>query len=436
MRIAFLPSSYLPESLGGTEMYVHHLAQGLTTRGHDVAVVYHSDHTGATEDEGYRVQRLPPHLPTRRADLYCRATGQSPPGFTDFLAHWQPDVVHFHAFTLGAGLDHARALRQRGVPYFITYHTPTFSCQRGTLLHWGSTVCDGRLDVHRCASCSLHAHGFSRPMARLLGLSPLSCRLPDGPWIARLALPSLLGQATHCWHEFMGGAAHIVACADWCRDVLLANNVAAEKISTHRQALPGAERLRQLRLPLAKRAPLRLGFFGRVTWVKGPDLFVHALTTLNQLGVAALGEMVGPCAEDERGALENLAGASNGRASYLGAKRGAELTAWLDTLDLVVIPSRWLETGPLTLLEAWDRGVPVIGTSLGGIRDFMAAAGMDDLLFPSEEPTAIAAAVVRAMEWPADRPREVAVNGMEQLTGAMEAMYRNGRGTGFLPPSR
>lgn len=209
MRIAFLPSSYFPESVGGTEMYVHHLAQGLTARGHDVAVVCHGEQVGTTADDGYEVQRLPPHLPRRRADLYHRSTGQSPPGFAGFLDQWQPDVVHFHAFTLGAGLDHVRALKNRGVPYLITYHTPTFSCQRGSLLRWGRIVCDGKLDARRCASCSLNGHGFSRPLAALLALSPLSSRLPEGPWITRLALPALLDKAHDNWHEFMSRALHI-----------------------------------------------------------------------------------------------------------------------------------------------------------------------------------------------------------------------------------
>ena len=42
MRIAFLPSSYLPHSVGGTEIYVHHLSEALARMGHEVAVAYHA----------------------------------------------------------------------------------------------------------------------------------------------------------------------------------------------------------------------------------------------------------------------------------------------------------------------------------------------------------------------------------------------------------
>ena len=39
--------------------------------------------------------------------------------------------------------------------------------------------------------------------------------------------------------------------------------------------------------------------------------------------------------------------------------------------DLAVVPSIWLETGPLTILEAFAAGIPAAGTDLGGIRELL-----------------------------------------------------------------
>jgi glycosyltransferase involved in cell wall biosynthesis len=41
----------------------------------------------------------------------------------------------------------------------------------------------------------------------------------------------------------------------------------------------------------------------------------------------------------------------------------------LRAYDAVVVPSQWMETGPLVVLEAFAAGVPVIGSALGGIAD-------------------------------------------------------------------
>ena len=289
----------------------------------------------------------------------------------------------------------ARPLRKRGLRYYITYHTPTFSCQRGTLMRWGKEVCDGIIKPYACAACSLQGQGLPRPLAALLAASPLSHRvLPDGPWVPRLALKSLLAERLPKWRDFMTGAAHLVACAAWCRDVLVANGVAQEAISVHRQALPGHDRKRRLRLPLAKHRPLRLGFFGRFAWIKGPDLLLDAVRHMEKRGLAVRVEMVGPIPAAEQTWANKLFAAHSKFAAYLGVKRDAALINWIDTLDLVVIPSRWLETGPLTLLEAWDRGVPVAGADLGGIREFMEAAGQESLLFEREDPNSLADAIL------------------------------------------
>ena len=36
-----------------------------------------------------------------------------------------------------------------------------------------------------------------------------------------------------------------------------------------------------------------------------------------------------------------------------------------------MVPSTWLETGPLTVLEAFAAGLPVAGSDLGGIKELL-----------------------------------------------------------------
>jgi glycosyltransferase involved in cell wall biosynthesis len=43
------------------------------------------------------------------------------------------------------------------------------------------------------------------------------------------------------------------------------------------------------------------------------------------------------------------------------------------------VPSQWLETGPLVVMEAFDAGIPVIGSALGGISELV-RDGVDGLL--------------------------------------------------------
>jgi len=43
----------------------------------------------------------------------------------------------------------------------------------------------------------------------------------------------------------------------------------------------------------------------------------------------------------------------------------------LASYDATIIPSQWLETGPLTVLESFAAGTPVIGSNLGGIAELV-----------------------------------------------------------------
>jgi hypothetical protein len=98
------------------------------------------------------------------------------------------------------------------------------------------------------------------------------------------------------------------------------------------------------------------------------------------------------------------------------------LTRWLDELDLLVVPSRCVETGPLTLLEAWDREVPVIGANLGGIREFLLSAGLDKLLFSPDDAVSLAQAVRRTATWVGPSP-QVTIEGVEELVAWMVDVY-------------
>ena len=65
--------------------------------------------------------------------------------------------------------------------------------------------------------------------------------------------------------------------------------------------------------------------------------------------------------------------------------------------DLIAVPSRLLETGPLVVLEAFAAGVPVLGSNLGGIAELV-RDGVDGILVAPNDAAAWAAAIGRLVE--------------------------------------
>jgi len=71
----------------------------------------------------------------------------------------------------------------------------------------------------------------------------------------------------------------------------------------------------------------------------------------------------------------------------------------LRSADLALIPSRWHETGPLTVFEAQAAGLPVVGSDRGGVAEL--CDGPWARLFQAENATALASVLVDLVGNPA-----------------------------------
>ncbi|GAB3379644.1 glycosyltransferase family 4 protein [Azotobacter armeniacus] len=143
--------------------------------------------------------------------------------------------------------------------------------------------------------------------------------------------------------------------------------VGAGKLHVLPNGLPPAPEVVYLRPPAAPAAPL-IGFIGRLSEEKGPDLFVELAIALcrrdPRLHAVLLGE--GP----QRDALQQSIDTAGLRERIALPGYRTDLPAWLRALDVLVISSR-SEGTPMVLLEAMQAGVPVAAFAVGGIPDVL-----------------------------------------------------------------
>ena len=59
-----------------------------------------------------------------------------------------------------------------------------------------------------------------------------------------------------------------------------------------------------------------------------------------------------------------------------------------DQLDVLVVPSAWPETRCLVIAEAMARGLPVLASDIGAIKDLV-EDGVTGFLFPPNDPRAL-----------------------------------------------
>src|SRR5262249_5665529 len=69
-------------------------------------------------------------------------------------------------------------------------------------------------------------------------------------------------------------------------------------------------------------------------------------------------------------ALKSLA-AQDARITFSAPVPHDQVVALLKQYHLLAVPSRWLETGPLVVLESFAAGTPVMGSNLGGIAELV-----------------------------------------------------------------
>lgn len=380
MRVLHVPFTFHPDPCGGTEIYVATLCEELKRLGVTAMVAAPGESEQHYQSSGTVVWRFPSGPAQDLGELYGEGDAVAAEAFDRILQESAPDIVHFHARTRAASLLCMRKAKQRRMKVVFTYHTPTATCLRGTMMRDGTRPCDGEMSTHRCASCQLGAR-MPAVAARLLGALPVALgrRISHqgGMWTA-LRMSSL-AQAVHGGiRAFLDEADRVVAVCEWVRAVVLRNGVPEGKVQLSRQGLTGLppDRGRERREP----GPFRVVFLGRLDPTKGVDVLLRALRLKPDLRLRldVFGIAQGEAGERYRRELVELA-ADDARVSFQGPVRGDQVVRTIQKYDLLVVPSQGFETGPLVVLEAFAAGVPVIGSGLGGIAELV-TDGKDGIL--------------------------------------------------------
>jgi glycosyltransferase involved in cell wall biosynthesis len=226
------------------------------------------------------------------------------------------------------------------------------------------------------------------------------------PWFPRRARwqtplrATELAEARHqSIQEWWAGMDRIVALCAWTERVLEINGVPRSQV---RKVRHGLTQRTVLPTPAPRRCddePVKLVFLGRLDPTKGLHVLLDALDLVPHLRIEV---SVHTILESEPGpytrALQKwLQG--HKQVQVRPPIAPSEVVKMLQTASALVVPSVGFETGPLVVLEAFAAGVPVIGSGVGGIAEWV-TDGVDGLLVKELTPQAWAAALRRLVAEP------------------------------------
>src|SRR4029453_16294494 len=142
----------------------------------------------------------------------------------------------------------------------------------------------------------------------------------------------------------------------------------------------------------ASTRPLRVGYVGTLVWHKGVHVLIDAIRQMpsDQAEVSIFGDT-----DTFPDYTAELRAAARGlRVRFMGRFERHRVADIYSQLDVLVVPSLWLENSPLVIHEGFMAGVPVVGARIGGITDLV-RDGENGLLYSPKSSSALASALSR-----------------------------------------
>ncbi|MBT0666185.1 glycosyltransferase family 4 protein [Geobacter pelophilus] len=341
MRILFLNNFYYLR--GGSERVLFGEMRLLREAGHEVAI-YARGHekNEPAEYAGF----FPPPLDTERLGLSIKSIAtvreliyseSSRQGLREVVKRFRPDIVHAHNIYGRLSLSVLDELKAAGVPVVMTLHDLKLLCPSYLMLNKGKVceLCKGG----RYANAFLtRCHKGSYPASFVYALESWLNKTSDKYGsVQKFVVPSRFLRdkcVEHGWDS--SRFAYLPNCID------KEGATASDGVGDY------------------------LLYMGRLSAEKGIGTLLRAYRQSGcTMPLMIVGD--GPLRKE----LEGASAGCQGRVTFTGYLTGVDLATALRGASCVLLPSECYENAPLSILEAFAAGKPVIGSRIGGIPELV-----------------------------------------------------------------
>ncbi len=269
------------------------------------------------------------------------------------IRQYRPDIIHIHNLHYAIGPIAIRIAKRLGMPIVTTLHNYRLLCPSATLFH------DGRLftnSLHvpfpwKAIRLGVHSHSVSKTF-----------------WLA----------FTVWLHKKIGTwllVDRYITLTDFAKQVFAGSSLGVPELK-----FVTKPNFVSNRVQVAEPRENHFLFIGRLTEEKGINVLLEAFSdTAMQLRIAGDGPL-----RDR----VTTAAANSDNITYLGTLDRTGITEQLACCSALVFPSTWYEGMPITLIEAFSLGTPVIASDLGAMQA-MVKEGKNGWRFPAGDAMAL-----------------------------------------------
>ena len=289
--------------------------------------------------------------------------------FRSLLRRQRPDVCHFHNTFPLISPAAIRAAKAERIPVVLTLHNFRLLCPGATFLRAGAV----------CQECA----GRQFPWPAILHACYRNSRAASATVGLMLFTHRIIGTWSHAIDRY-------IALTDLARQRFLEGGIAEEKIVVKPNFIepdPGFS---------SQRGRHAL-FVARLSPEKGVDTLLEAWRLLEApiplriAGDGPLAERVMQATRDDR------------RIQWLGHLSSDRVTSEMKKAYCLIVPSIWFEGGlPLTILEAFATGLPVVASKIGAMAELIEHQDTG-LHFAAGDPAQLA----ERIRWCWDHPGEL-----------------------------
>ena len=352
---------------GGSEAVYFNMARMLMQQGHEV--VFFSCTSPQNEQSNSSRYFVTPNssLPLAQGAMRYIYNREAQRSLEQLIKEEQPDIAHIHLFWGGLSTSILDTLRKYRIPVVHTAHDYRMVCPAYTFRRADGTICEEckggkyyRCLKHRCSRNSL-VHSL---------------------------LMSVEMYLRNHWHKALKKIDGIVFVSQFAHDkhIEFTPQLAQTKSIVSYNTIPEIEE----RFVSRSRGEYYL-FFGRLSYEKGIKTLIEAFTALNGPKLKIVG--TGP--EEEALKAYVAEHRAEQKIEFVGYRKGDELKELIRDASFVVVPSEWYENNPMTIIEAYSAGIPVIGAHIGGIPEII-NEGSTGYLFPSGDIQGLKEAITKA----------------------------------------
>lgn len=354
LKILKVIHGFPPDFMAGSEVYSFTLCKELAKMGHKVFVFTRVenefDEPYTIYDESYMngeflkaprfedsnpnalsIRRInKPKDYTYRAKFYDDKLEAQ---FRAYLEQVQPDIVHFgHLAHLSINL--VKIAKAYNKPVVFTLHDFWLYCVRGQLIDSKLSLCNAP-STEKCLSCSPYR-----------------------------TLESEVKQALGHLQEVREDIDMFISPSHTLRDYFIKQGIPAQKILYQKYGFD-KENITYKKRIFKTQDSIRFGYMGRIIPTKGIKVLLEAFCLLHATYPKQKLRIYGDIGKSKRFLQEDF-------VEFMGGYDNGDINAILQDIDVLIVPSIWLENSPLVIQEAFLAGVAVMSADIGGMRELMA----------------------------------------------------------------